>query len=103
MRFVKPLDEQTVARLAAGHALLVTVEENAVMGGAGSAVGEYLAARESCPAIIHIGVPDRFVEQGSRGELLEECGLTAESILGRIYTHLKHHFPQMPAVQINSH
>ena len=103
MRFVKPLDEQTVARLAANHALLVTVEENAVMGGAGSAVGEYLAARELFPAIIHIGLPDRFVEQGSRGELLEECGLTADGILGQIYAYLKHHSPQMPVAQINSY
>ena len=103
MRFVKPLDEELLARLATSHELLVTVEENVVLGGAGSAVGELLAARELSPALIHIGLPDRFVEQGSRGELLAECGLTAEGILRQIDKHFKRHSPQKPASRINSY
>jgi len=103
MRFVKPLDAELVARLAGDHALLVTVEENVVMGGAGSAVGECLAAHNLSPSIIHIGLPDHFVEQGSRGELLAECGLTAEGILSRITSHARQISPQKTAAQINSY
>ena len=104
MRFVKPLDGELVARLAAGHALIVTVEENAVMGGAGSAVAEHLAAHDLSPSIIHIGLPDRFVEQGSRSELLEACGLTAEGIFRRIADHSKKHLsPEKELAQINSY
>ncbi len=103
MRFVKPLDDELLARLAATHELLVTVEENVVLGGAGSAVGESLAARELFPALIHMGLPDRFVEQGSRSELLAECGLTAEGILSQIDSHFKRHSPQKPAARINSY
>jgi 1-deoxy-D-xylulose-5-phosphate synthase len=102
MRFVKPLDDELVTRLAADHALIVTVEENAVMGGAGSAVAECLAAHDSSPSIIHIGLPDRFVEQGSRNELLEACGLTAEGILRRIADHSKRLSPEKTVAQINS-
>ena len=103
MRFVKPLDIELVTRLATDHALLVTIEENVVMGGAGSAVGECLAAHDLSPAIIHIGLPDHFVEQGSRNELLDECGLTAEGILRRIAHHTTHLSPQKAAAQINSY
>ncbi|MDY6829657.1 MAG: 1-deoxy-D-xylulose-5-phosphate synthase [Pseudomonadota bacterium] len=80
MRFVKPLDEALVAELAAGHALLVTVEENAVMGGAGSAVNEHLAAIEQLVPVLNLGLPDRFVDHGKPGELRAECGLDAEGI-----------------------
>jgi 1-deoxy-D-xylulose-5-phosphate synthase len=103
MRFVKPLDEELVARLAATHELLVTVEENAIKGGAGSAIGECLATRDLTPALIHIGLPDRFVEQGSRNELLLECGLTVEGILKQIAAHFKHRTPSKPVAQINSY
>jgi 1-deoxy-D-xylulose-5-phosphate synthase len=103
MRFVKPLDEVLVARLAATHELLVTVEENAIKGGAGSAIGECLTTRDLAPALIHIGLPDRFVEQGSRNELLLECGLTVEGILKQIAAHFKHRTPSKPVAQINSY
>jgi len=83
MRFVKPLDEDLVLKLAAGHTLLVTVEDNVVMGGAGSAVNECLAANGVTVQIINLGLPDRFVEQGSRGELLNACGLDASGILAK--------------------
>ena len=80
MRFVKPLDEALVARMAAGHHGLVTLEENAIAGGAGSAVNECLAARDIQIPIRNLGLPDHFVEQGERGELLAECGLDVEGI-----------------------
>jgi 1-deoxy-D-xylulose-5-phosphate synthase len=80
MRFVKPLDEALVARVAAGHHGLVTLEENAIAGGAGSAVNECLAARGIQIPIHNLGLPDHFVEQGERGELLAECGLDVEGV-----------------------
>ena len=80
MRFVKPLDEALVLQIARSHRLLVTVEENAVMGGAGSLVGECLAAHGVVVPLLHLGLPDRFVEQGEREELLAECGLDAKGI-----------------------
>jgi len=80
MRFVKPLDEETVLRLAASHACLVTIEENAVAGGAGSAVGECLAAHGLERELHHIGIPDRFIEHGSRADCLAMAGLDPEGL-----------------------
>ncbi|HKK14523.1 MAG TPA: 1-deoxy-D-xylulose-5-phosphate synthase [Gammaproteobacteria bacterium] len=80
MRFVKPLDEERIAALAADHELLVTVEENVVAGGAGSAVAECLSRQGLSVPLLHLGLPDRFVEHGSREELLAECGLDAAGI-----------------------
>ncbi|MCP5151278.1 MAG: 1-deoxy-D-xylulose-5-phosphate synthase [Ectothiorhodospiraceae bacterium] len=80
MRFVKPLDEALVSELAARHELVVTVEENAIPGGAGDAVAECLAARDQQVALLQIGLPDRFIEHGSRGEMLRDAGLDAEGI-----------------------
>ena len=75
MRFVKPLDDELVERLAARHAAFVTIEENAVAGGAGAAVGELLAARNIQMPLLHLGIPDRFVEHGSRDDCLKMAGL----------------------------
>jgi 1-deoxy-D-xylulose-5-phosphate synthase len=75
MRFVKPLDEELLERLAARHAALVTLEENTIAGGAGSAVSEILAARGIQLPVLHIGLPDRFVEHGSREDCLKMAGL----------------------------
>jgi 1-deoxy-D-xylulose-5-phosphate synthase len=80
MRFVKPLDEELVLDLAASHPLLVTIEENAVAGGAGSAVAELLGARGSPTRCAHLGLPDRFIGQASRAEQLASCGLDAAGI-----------------------
>ncbi len=80
MRFVKPLDTEMIERIAARHAALVTVEENSIAGGAGSAVAEALAARNLQLPILHVGIPDRFVEHGSREECLAMAGLDAASI-----------------------
>ncbi len=81
MRFVKPLDLDLIRRLAESHERLVTVEENVVMGGAGSAVAEALAAMGMMTKPIrHLGLPDRFVEHGDHAVLLERCGLNASGI-----------------------
>ncbi len=103
MRFVKPLDEGLIARLAETHDLIVTVEENAVMGGAGSAVGECLAAQGSTAALIQIGLPDVFLDHGSRPELLKEAGLTADAIAARIKAHYAREACHGLPAQINSH
>jgi len=75
MRFVKPLDEDLVGRLAASHDCIITLEENAVAGGAGSAVAECLAALGIERPIHHIGIPDRFIEHGTREDCLVMAGL----------------------------
>jgi 1-deoxy-D-xylulose-5-phosphate synthase len=82
MRFVKPLDEELVCRLARTHRCIVTVEENAVAGGAGSAVAECLAANRIERELHHVGIPDHFIEHGSRGDCLALAGLDAAG-LGR--------------------
>jgi 1-deoxy-D-xylulose-5-phosphate synthase len=80
MRFVKPLDEALVAEIAATHRALVTLEENAVAGGAGSAVLEALESRGQLLPVLQIGVPDGFVEHGSREENLAAAGLDAPAV-----------------------
>jgi 1-deoxy-D-xylulose-5-phosphate synthase len=84
MRFVKPLDEALITKLALTHDLLVTVEENTVQGGAGSAVGEMLARENMAIPLLHLGLPDRFVDQGDPAALLTECGLDAQGIFNAI-------------------
>ncbi len=84
MRFVKPLDEALITKLALTHDLLVTVEENTIPGGAGSAVGEMLARENIATPLLHLGLPDRFVDQGDPAALLAECGLDAQGIVSAI-------------------
>ncbi len=81
MRFVAPLDEALVLELAASHDLLVTIEENSVAGGAGSAVAELLAERGVSTPLLILGLPHRFTGQGARGELLSEYGLDGSGIM----------------------
>ncbi len=81
MRFVKPLDEALVRQLAEDHSLLITLEENALMGGAGSAVAECLHGEGLKVDIMHFGLPDEYLEQGTQSEQLEMAGLTAGQIL----------------------
>jgi len=80
MRFVKPLDRELLRQLAENHTRLVTVEENTVMGGAGSAVGEALAEMGITIPLLHLGLPDRFVEHGDPAVLIARCGLDAAGI-----------------------
>ncbi|MBB3141415.1 1-deoxy-D-xylulose-5-phosphate synthase [Halomonas organivorans] len=88
MRSVKPLDREAVLAAAANHDLLVTLEENVVAGGAGSGVGELLAADGLGVALLQLGLPDTFVEHGKPAELLTECGLDAEGIEAAIRRRL---------------
>lgn len=87
MRFVKPLDEALLVSLAQEYALLVTVEENVIMGGAGSACAEALNQRHIHVPIMHLGLPDSFVEHGDHARLLSACGLDAEGIKQAIVRH----------------
>jgi 1-deoxy-D-xylulose-5-phosphate synthase len=80
MRFAKPLDEALIIEMAHGHEGIVTVEEGCVMGGAGSAVGECLAAAGLSVPLLHLGLPDRFIEHGDPAKLLSLCGLDAAGI-----------------------
>jgi 1-deoxy-D-xylulose-5-phosphate synthase len=84
MRFVKPLDIELVKQLAQTHDALVTVEEGSVMGGAGSAVAEALAEAGIVKPILHLGLPDRFIDHGDAGQLLSMCGLDAKGIAASI-------------------
>jgi len=84
MRFVKPLDTELVLRLAREYELLVTVEENTVMGGAGSAVAECLSAQGVTIPLLQLGLPDRFIEQGEPAQMLADCGLDAAGIVASI-------------------
>ena len=84
MRFVKPLDEQLLLDLAKSHDVLVTIEENVLSGGAGSAVNNYLQAQRILMPVLNIGLPDSFVEQGTREELLAICGLDVKGIAEKI-------------------
>lgn len=84
MRFVKPLDRAAILEAAWSHSLLVTLEENAVVGGAGSAVTALLSeAQQHCDTLL-LGLPDRFIDQGSTQELLHKCGLDVDGIIASI-------------------
>ena len=80
MRFIKPLDESLLLQLATKHKALITVEENTVAGGAGSAVAEFLNAQGISISMLHIGIPDQFIEHGSRQDCLIAAGLDIQSI-----------------------
>ncbi|MBK6743384.1 MAG: 1-deoxy-D-xylulose-5-phosphate synthase [Hydrogenophilales bacterium] len=84
MRFVKPLDLDLIRQLAETHDYLVTAEENAVMGGAGSGVAEALSELGLVRPILHLGLPDRFVEHGDHAVLMTRCGLDAAGVEARI-------------------
>ena len=81
MRFVKPLDDELVASLAASHDLLVTVEENTVLGGAGSAVTESLNNQRIVVKVLQLGLPDVFIDQGDHAQMLADCGLDKNGII----------------------
>ncbi len=84
MRFVKPLDEALLVNLARSHKAFVTLEDNAAAGGAGSAINELMATRGLMPPILNLGIPDRFVEHGSREQCLAAAGLDLDTVLTAI-------------------
>lgn len=84
MRFVKPIDVELIRHLAETHDYFVTVEEGVVMGGAGSACAEALVDLRLLRPLLHLGLPDRFVDHGDPAKLLEACGLDANGILASI-------------------
>jgi 1-deoxy-D-xylulose-5-phosphate synthase len=99
MRFVKPMDDALVAQLARSHDLLVTVEDNVIEGGAGSAVAESLTAQGQEARMLHLGLPDRFVDHGDQGQLLAQAGLSRDGILSSVRARLAE-LPQTPAARV---
>jgi len=95
MRFVKPLDEALIVELAKTHDAFVTLEDNAIAGGVGSAVAECLAAHGISLPILHIGLPDVYLEHGSREEVLTMAGLDLPSIRNAIRVR----FPQSGTIK----
>lgn len=89
MRFVKPLDEEMILTMAGSHKLLVTLEENSLMGGAGSAVQELLQQHGIAQHILHLGLPDSFIDHGKHEQLLADCGLNASGIQNSIVNRLQ--------------
>ncbi|ENC6434728.1 1-deoxy-D-xylulose-5-phosphate synthase [Aeromonas veronii] len=89
MRFVKPMDESLVLSLAASHDHFVTIEDNAIMGGAGSAVNELLMRSKQCKPVLNLGLPDRFVEQGTQQEIYALLGLDDTGIQRSIESWLQ--------------
>jgi 1-deoxy-D-xylulose-5-phosphate synthase len=84
MRFIKPLDEETILKMAESHDLLVSIEENVIAGGAGNGINEILNAHVCKTPLLTIGLPDSFIEQGTREEVLTVAGLDVPGILTSI-------------------
>ncbi|NQZ53025.1 MAG: 1-deoxy-D-xylulose-5-phosphate synthase [Piscirickettsiaceae bacterium] len=89
MRFVKPLDTKVIAEIANSHDLIVTIEENSLLGGAGSAVAEFLLSLDNSTSIEIMGLPDKFLDHGDHKQMLADCGLDAKGII----TAVQKYFP----------
>lgn len=89
MRFVKPIDEDRILETAQSHKLIVTLEENAIQGGAGSAVAEVLNSHQENTALLQLGLPDFFIPQGTQQEIMADLGLDAKGIEEKIQQFLK--------------
>jgi 1-deoxy-D-xylulose-5-phosphate synthase len=87
MRFIKPLDKDTIISVAQTHSHLVTLEDNAIQGGAGSAVLECLHEHNIIKPVLQLGIPDQFIEHQSRESMLSQCCLTPEQIITKIHNH----------------
>jgi 1-deoxy-D-xylulose-5-phosphate synthase len=84
MRFVKPLDESLILELSKTHQQLITIEDNAITGGAGSSISELLHAHKINTPLSILGLPDQFTEQGSQEELYALYGLNAKGIINAV-------------------
>ncbi|WP_374089734.1 1-deoxy-D-xylulose-5-phosphate synthase [Methylomicrobium lacus] len=100
MRFVKPLDEALILELTKSHEMLVTIEENVLSGGAGNAVNQYLQAQRILMPVLNLGLPDAFIEQGTREELLAIAGLDAKGIAKSIEAFYPELSPEELAVAV---
>lgn len=89
MRFVKPLDTDLIDSVCAEHELIVTVEENVIAGGAGSAVSEYLASQGKAMQLLHLGLPDAFIKHGGQEEIRHELKLDAAGLEEQIKARMK--------------
>ena len=101
MRWVKPLDTECIDRAAKQYKLLVTLEENGIAGGAGSGVAEYLSEQGLCLPILHLGLPDTFIDHGKREEILSTLGLDASGIQQAISQRLALLGNNKPPIAIN--
>jgi 1-deoxy-D-xylulose-5-phosphate synthase len=84
MRFVKPLDLDMVRKMAESHDFIVTIEENVVAGGAGSAINEIIASQQISVPVLNLGLPDQYIDHASQQQQLAECGLDAQGIINSI-------------------
>ena len=89
MRFVKPIDENIIKESVEKYSLIVTVEDNSVMGGAGSAVNEVISKNNYQAKILNIGVPDKFFYHSTREEQLADSGISAENIIKKIKKYIE--------------
>ena len=91
MRFVKPLDSKKIIELSKTHKYFITLEDNVVIGGAGSAVNEYIIEKALDIKIINLGIPDKIISHGSQDELYTEIGLDKKSLeikINELYNHI---------------
>ncbi len=89
MRFVKPIDEALITEISKTHDLLVTLEENVIMGGAGAAVSEFLNQEKLNTAVLNLGLPDHYIHHGTQNSLLSQIGLDSDGISQSISDYLK--------------
>jgi 1-deoxy-D-xylulose-5-phosphate synthase len=95
MRFVKPLDNTMLKQIAEKHRLIVTLEDNALMGGAGSAVNEYLQQIGNTTPVLNIGLPDHYLHHAEREQQQIDCGLSVDSIINKIHNYSAKYSPAM--------
>jgi 1-deoxy-D-xylulose-5-phosphate synthase len=100
MRFVKPIDVELIEWLAKANDYLVTVEENVIAGGAGSAVAEALAELRIVMPMLHLGLPDKFIDHGDPALLLSQCGLDAKGIAASIVARFGARLIEAPVASI---
>ena len=91
MRFIKPFDKELIRNLAKSHRIIVTVEENTILGGAGSAINEFLSQENLQIPILNLGLPDSFLEHGNPKSMLAACGLDAKGIENSIRERQQQH------------
>ena len=89
MRFVKPFDVQLIDELHQSHDVIVTIEDNAIAGGAGSAVNEYILSQGITIKILNIGIPDQFIKHGTQEEVHQELGLDSTGIIAKINSFIR--------------